>query len=177
MSKTKLKKELITFTSDELLEVILNTYDSSKEARDYLEFFINPDADKLLDDKTQLIAKEISRVRRGGYSKFRISYIRGIIKGFAAYGVSPDYVCRIMSNTISMLTGHSRYYYYTETQTKGMFKLVADYIVYADRHEMLQSAIEFIDRLSHSDLGKQSIRKALMQAAREAVAAAGNRLG
>lgn len=161
MSKAKLKKELITFTREELVEVILNTYDSSKEAKEYFEFFINPDADKLLETKTGIIAREISRVRRGGYSKFRISFIRNEIKRFAGFGVSAEYVMKLMSNTISMLTGQYRYYHYSETQTKGLLKLVADYMAYADRNEMVQSAKDYIVGLCRSDLGTSSLRKAI----------------
>lgn len=161
MSKAKLKKELITFTREELVEVILNTYDSSKDAKEYFEFFINPDADKLLETKTGIIAREISRVRRGGYSKFRISFIRSEIKKFAGFGVSAEYVMKLMSNTISMLTGQYRYYHYSETQTNGLLKLVADYMAYADRNEMVGAASEFIEHLCRSDLGTTSMRKAI----------------
>lgn len=176
MSKSQLKKELNTFTREELVEVILNTYDSSKEAKEYFEFFINPDADKLLENKTQLIAKEISRTRRGGYSKYRISHIRNIIKGFASFGITPEYVVRLMGNTISMLTGHYRYYHYTETQIKGLLKLVADYIVYSDKQGMLQSALEYIDTLTRSSLGTTGLRKDIAEAAREAIQSAGGKL-
>lgn len=176
MSKSLLKKELITFTREELVEVILNTYDSSKEAKEYFEFFINPDADKLLETKTQLIAKEISRTRRGGYSKFRISHIRSVIKGFASFGVTSEYVARLMSSTIAMLTGHYRYYHYTETQTKGLLKLVADYIMYCDAHGMLQTALDYINGLTHGDLGTAGMRKAIELAARDAIQSAGGKL-
>lgn len=35
MSKSALKKELAGFTREQLIEVILNTYDSSAEAKEY----------------------------------------------------------------------------------------------------------------------------------------------
>ena len=36
MSKNLLKKELVTFTNEQLVEVILNAYDSSREAKKLL---------------------------------------------------------------------------------------------------------------------------------------------
>lgn len=51
MSKALLKKELAHLDRDQLVEVILNAYSSSKEAKDYFEFFLNPDAEALLEKR------------------------------------------------------------------------------------------------------------------------------
>ena len=45
MSKIKLKKELQNMSREQLLDIILNVYDARKEAREYFEFFLNPDSD------------------------------------------------------------------------------------------------------------------------------------
>ena len=59
MSKTNLRKELMTFTSEQLVEVIMNAYGSSKEARDYFEFFLNPDPERLMEKKLAVLDKEM----------------------------------------------------------------------------------------------------------------------
>lgn len=51
MSKPQLKKFLNTLTHEQLVQVILDTYDARKEAKEYLEYFMNPD-DKAAHEKT-----------------------------------------------------------------------------------------------------------------------------
>ena len=49
MSKAALKKALRDIDRDGLAEIICEMYDARPEAREYLEFWVNPDADKELD--------------------------------------------------------------------------------------------------------------------------------
>lgn len=44
MSKTRLKKHLSSLTVDQIVEVVMDLYDSRKEAREYLEFYLAPDS-------------------------------------------------------------------------------------------------------------------------------------
>lgn len=83
MSKALLKKELAHLDRDQLVEVILNAYSSSKEAKEYFEFFLNPDLEALMQKKVDIIAKELNRAKYG-YSKARISFIRKAISDFIA---------------------------------------------------------------------------------------------
>lgn len=158
MSKAALKKELLTFTGDQLVEVILNAYDSSKEAKEYFEFFLNPDVDALMEKKIDIIAKELNRTRRG-YCKGRISHIRKALKEFEAFGAGPEKVIQLMYYSIRMLVGQYRYYNYSEALLKGTFRLVHDYVVYADRCEMLQPSLERIHTLEcERELGTAQMR-------------------
>lgn len=150
MSKNLLKKELVTFTNEQLVEVILNAYDSSKEAKNYFEFFLNPDAEALLEKKTDIIAKELTRSKRG-YCKGKISLIRNTIKGFEAYGVGPEYVGRLMLATIRMLTGQYRCLNYAEPLLNGTYRMVADYIAYANQHGFVTEALAEINKISRTD--------------------------
>ena len=49
MSKTKLKKYLQNLTHDQIMEVVLDLYDARKDAKEYMEFFMNPDVKAELD--------------------------------------------------------------------------------------------------------------------------------
>lgn len=139
MSKAALHKELLTFTNDQLVEVILSAYSSSKEAKAYFEFFLNPDVEALFDKKSDIIAKELNRVK-WGRCKGRISVIRAAIRDFEAYGVGADATGRLMLAAIRMLAGQNRWYSYPETLHKGCLKLVADYISLADRNGFASEA-------------------------------------
>ena len=161
MSKAALKKELVTFTNEQLVEVILNAYSSSKEAKAYFEFFLNPDADALFDKKVDIIAKELSR-SKWGYCKARISIIRSCIKDFEAYGVSPDYVARLMFATLRMLVGQYRYLNYGEPLLKGVGRLTADYIEYAHAHGFATEALANVTNLTEEEgLGTPQMRNSV----------------
>lgn len=159
MSKAKLRKELATFSNEQLVDLVLSAYDSSKEARDYFEFFLEPDADTLLEKKIDAIAKEIMR-SKWGYSKARITVIRAHIKGFAAYGVGADYVSRLMLDTIRMLVGMEQHLNYQATLVAGIGKLVGEYVCYCHTHGMLPQALEAVAVIvSDPKLGTASMRK------------------
>ncbi len=168
MSKAQLKKELAHLDRDQLVEVILNAYSSSKEAKEYFEFFISPDAEALLNKKIDIIAKELSRSKRG-YSKARISVIRATIKDFAAYGVGDEYVYNLIYNAIRMIVGMERYYYYTDAMNKGVISLTADFIDLADRLECIADASERLNLIVTDDIGRPYFREKVLAAAREAV--------
>lgn len=162
MSKAALKKELNSFTGPELVELILNIYDSSKDAKEYLEFFLNPDILKLNDKFVNLIAKEISRTRRG-MCKARISEIRNCIKRYAAMGVGAQYTGQLMYQTLQMLVGQERYFYYTDTLRNGTLKLMADFIKLANDGGFLSAAIDDIREMcNRSGFSTASFKSAVM---------------
>lgn len=45
MSRTQLKKHLTALTKEQIIEVMLELYDARKEAKEYLEFYLNPNDD------------------------------------------------------------------------------------------------------------------------------------
>ncbi len=61
MSKTKLKKELAQFSQQQLIELILEMYDSRKEVKEYLAFFLNPDSKALFEKYQKQVAREMGR--------------------------------------------------------------------------------------------------------------------
>ncbi|MDE5643478.1 MAG: hypothetical protein K2I56_08295, partial [Muribaculaceae bacterium] len=65
MSKAKLKKELELMSREQLIDIILNVYSARKEAKEYFEFFLNPDSDALLEKYRELVKKEVIRAKRG----------------------------------------------------------------------------------------------------------------
>ncbi|MCH5221221.1 MAG: hypothetical protein J1F05_02690 [Muribaculaceae bacterium] len=170
MSKASLQKELITFTGEQLVEVILNLYSASKEAKEYLEFFLNPDANALLDKKVDIIAKEISRAKRG-YCRARISRIRAELKEYEAYGIPAELVAKLMYFTIRMLIGQSRYFRYTDTLQNGTLKLTHDYICYANKNGFAAEALQNMQlTVNEAGLGLSAFRTRVKNAVEQTVA-------
>ena len=157
MSKNALRKELLTFTGEQLVEVILNAYSASKETKEYFDFFLNPDTNKLFDKKIEIIAKEIARSKRG-YSRARISNIKATIRKFESFGVEAELLGKLIFSTIRMLLAQSRYARFTDTLLNGTLKLVSDYITLADNHGFASEAIQNIKTISDSALGTPSFR-------------------
>lgn len=61
MSKAKLKKEMLAMSNEDVVSVLLQLYDASKEAKGWLEFYMK------LDISTEL--EEFSIMRHSGYLK------------------------------------------------------------------------------------------------------------
>lgn len=49
MSKAKLKKELKALPQEQVIDIVLQLYDASKEAKDWLEFYLEPNARDVLE--------------------------------------------------------------------------------------------------------------------------------
>lgn len=64
MSKTTLKKQLKELTREQLIEVMLELYDARKDAREYLEYYVNPDEKKMHEKYKAVITKEFFRKRK-----------------------------------------------------------------------------------------------------------------
>lgn len=57
MSKATLKKALSSMTKEEIIESICELYDSRREAKDYLEYWINPNPDEALEKYKETVDK------------------------------------------------------------------------------------------------------------------------
>lgn len=139
MSKLALKKTLATLTPEQKDELILDLYSARAEAKAYLEFFINPDIDKLIEKSTAEIFKEIYKRGSRGYNKPRITRIRNIIKNVATLNPGPEYVLELMFNTIALLTGAGNQgFWYTEGVLKSFGRIIAEMLRLADDNGVLE---------------------------------------
>ena len=62
MSKTQLKKFLNTLNHDQITEMVLELYAARKEAKDYLDYFMNPDEEKMQEKYRAIITDRKSVV-------------------------------------------------------------------------------------------------------------------
>ncbi len=58
MSKTKLKKHLLTLTKEQLIDLMLDLYSASKEANKWLEFYLEPNFEAELQKYKKAIHKQ-----------------------------------------------------------------------------------------------------------------------
>lgn len=66
MSKVALKKYLNTLQKGEIIEMVLDLYDARKKAKEYLEYYLNPDEkEKLKEYKTIILKSSFPSVATG----------------------------------------------------------------------------------------------------------------
>lgn len=167
MSKSALKKELRGFTAEQLLDIILQAYDSSKETKAYFEFFLSPDPEAFVKEKFEQIGKELRRVKHG-MSKGRISVVRAAIKQGIDYGIGRDYISRLYAGAISLLLSGEKYLYFSDALFKGTYRLVCDYLIWANKNEMLSVALIELNQLtSDSERGTSYFRSNISERIQE----------
>ena len=50
MSKAQLKRHLTKLTKEQVIDVVMELYEARKEAKEYLDFYINPNDDAKLEE-------------------------------------------------------------------------------------------------------------------------------
>ncbi len=153
MSKATLKKELKNFDADQLREILLDLYSARKEAKEYLDFFVDPDIDALLEKTSKEIYKELNRVKHRALTP-RWTKIRASIKKVETLKVGPEHVVDLMRQTLLLAIGDYANYYVSDGYGSGMITLLSNTITYGDKNcvldRVLPDLLKIIDKLSHS---------------------------
>ena len=158
MSKAQLKKELQTLDKDQLVEVLLNTYSSSAEAKEYLEFFLNPDVNSLMDKKLKIIDKELNRTKYG-YSKARVSVLNKTLKEFESFGVPDADVSRLALEILIRLLIEERWSNFSATLVTGTGKILGKAIVSAAKGGTLDQCMKLIkDIYRNQKIGREAFK-------------------
>lgn len=94
MSKSQLKKHLANQTKEQVIDVVLELYSARKEAKEYLDFYINPNDDAKLEEYKKIIYKEFYPSR--GEAQCRFSVCRKAISDFKKLNPSPSCIADLM---------------------------------------------------------------------------------
>lgn len=143
MSKTQVKKLLEHLDAEQMKEMILDLYDARPEAKDYLDFYAQPDIDARLEKARSLIDKEVKRTHRG-YPRPRVTKLRRFIKDITSLNPGMEFSLDIMTYTFERLCSRAGSMYKEATQ-KSTAKLLQEIIATADRNGMLN---EYLTRVS-----------------------------
>lgn len=166
MSKTQLKKELASLSAPQLRELILDLYTARRDSREYLDFFTNPDIEALTERYIRNISREISRGRYGRCTA-RISQIRRFIRDYDSLGPGADHTLQLMLTVLRLALIVEATHRCSEAFTKGVARLAADTLVYADRHllydQVYARVIALIDDTSVTSRGVRNIFRTLVQ--------------
>lgn len=117
MSRTTVKKALADFGEPQLRSLLMELYAKSKEAKELLDFYAEPDMRKLLAAHYEMVDKELTRVKH--HQPYpRSLVIRRIVKHFSLFEPSASemaelqvYICeRVIAMGATAWTPSTVYY-------------------------------------------------------------------
>ena len=131
MSKSKLKKELAGMTQEQVSDLMIQLYEASKEAKGWLDFYLNPDIEAL----SEKYRKQIHLKCYGRSGKPRRPKMRDcnqLIKAFATIVQDPAPIADLMlyfmeevTRVASQKVRYSENYFKTLT---GQFRKTLEYM-------------------------------------------------
>ena len=96
MSKATLKKLLQSMPKEEIIGMVLEMYDARKEAKEYLEFYANPDEDGKLEEYKKIITEEFYPSKGRQEPKTRFAVCRKAVSDYKKLKPSPDKLADLM---------------------------------------------------------------------------------
>jgi len=88
MSKRELKKYLQSLTNEQVIEQVIELYGNCKPAKEYLEYFLNPDEKGQFEKYKAVIINEFSMGKR--IPKMRFSVAKKALADFRQVNPSPE---------------------------------------------------------------------------------------
>ena len=131
MSKSKLKKELAGMTQEQVADLMVQVYEASKEAKAWLDFYLNPDIEALSEKyRKQIHLKCYGRTGKARRPKMRDC--NQLFKTFSTIVQDPVPVSELMLYFMEEITRvasakgrHSESYFRTLT---GQFQKTLEYL-------------------------------------------------
>ncbi len=164
MSKAKLRKELASLETEQLIEVILEAYDAHPKIKEYFEYFVNPNIEKLLERYTSKLEKEILRYRRG-YSKMRVTVVKQLLNEVATRKPSVEEEMKLRKHVLHLLGSILTAYYTTATQQRLVGYCTTEFLKFANQNGVASEAIAtlnvFIENRSFAFEFRNEIAKAI----------------
>ena len=96
MSKTQLKKHLLSLTKDQVIEQVLELYGNCKPAKEYLEYYLNPDEKKQFEKYKSIIVSEFYPNRNTFNPPLRFSVAKKAITDFRSLKPSPELLAELL---------------------------------------------------------------------------------
>lgn len=154
MSKTELKKHLLSLSKEQVIEQVLGLYDTCKPAKEYFEYFLNPDEQGKFEKYKDIIVNEFFTNTLIGIGKLRFSVAKKAIADFRSLSPSPELLGDLMVTLPEMACKFTNEYgdmseqYYTSAATN--FELALKFL---QKHGLLeQFKLRCHDCVKHSEL-------------------------
>ena len=96
MSKTALKKHLLSLTKEQVIEQVLGLYDTCKPAKEYFEYYLNPDEKGQSEKYKAIIINEFYPKGKSATPKTRFSVAKKAIADFRSLSPPPELLGDLM---------------------------------------------------------------------------------
>ncbi len=136
---------MIQMTHDQVIDLVMSLYTARPEAKEYLEFFLQPDIDQRLERSRTLIIKEFNRRKR--FPRPRVTKIRQYIRDISSLDPGPEPVVDIMAFAVETACAVGDDNWLLDVTQRNMAKLLTETLVLADRNGILDLALP---RLTHA---------------------------
>lgn len=151
MSKAQLKKHLSTLNKEQLIEIMIGLYDARKEAKEYLEFYLNPNEDAKLEEYKKIIRDEFFPKR--GEPKCRFNVCRKAISDFKKLKPHPASLIDLMLYYIEQgceLTNMygdmwEQYYITLQTNFEKTMELIAELGYSKEYNERIEKMLKSVE--------------------------------
>ncbi len=120
MSKSQLKKYIKDLNREQLEEFILDIYSDVKPAKEYLDFFLNPDVTKLIDKTQSSLYSKFYRPSGEPTFNLKFSKVNDIMKDFTTKIHDPFIVADMMVYLIKLICEYGRNYSYSESFVRSI---------------------------------------------------------
>ena len=137
MSKTTLKKLLSQLTKEQMIDVILEMYEARKDAREYLEYFIDPNETAMAEKAKAITTKEFFPQR--GRAKGRTSVCRRAIKEFSVLHPSRALIADVKFHLVESIIKYATIirWWLKESQENTLRTSLRDLLEYCFTNDLL----------------------------------------
>lgn len=120
MSKAQLKKYIQGLDREHLEEFVLDIYSDVKPAKEYLDFFLNPDVNKVVDKTQKALYSKIFRPNGEPMTRVKFTKINDIMKDFSSKVRDPYIVADLMVYLLTTLCTYGERYCHGESFVRSL---------------------------------------------------------
>lgn len=96
MSKAALKKTMASMDRDSLIELVCDLYDARKEAKEYFEYWLNPDPKKALEDTKGAVDKMFFFSSGKNRKEPSATSVKKLVKDFSLMVFDPEMIADLL---------------------------------------------------------------------------------
>jgi hypothetical protein len=153
MSKTTLKKHLLSLTKEQIVEMVLGLYDVSKPAREYFEYYLQPDEKGMFEKYRTIVINQFYPKGKFLDALPRFSVAKKAIADFRSLSPSPLLLADLMVTLAEMACkftfdyGDMSEQYYNSAAKN--FELALEFL---DKHDLLdQFKLRCLDCVKYAE--------------------------
>lgn len=149
-------------TKDQLIELILDHYSLRKDAKTFLDYYIDPNPRKLFDTFQTKVERELSRAK-WGHSKARISTLKRLLSDLESFQPGDDIVIDATFFLFKTLVKKEKKLVFSSTLINGTLFFLDKFLDTSARNYSLDKGLKQLSEfIEDSDNVRRSFRSDIM---------------